>query len=103
MCSVDQCSCLSAFFNAIEKDSRIAPVHISVYAALLHRWTIQQYQNPVSVYSHEIMRWAKILTRYTYLKVIADLSHYGYLRYEPSLNRKKASKIYLQHSFLIKK
>jgi hypothetical protein len=86
---------LSDFFSAIEDDPRISITHIGIYAALLQYWSEHHYENPVRVFSYEIMRIAKISASTTYHKAIRELSEYGYLNYAPSFNRMRASRIYI--------
>lgn len=86
---------LSDFFSAVENDPRISITHIGIYAALLQYWSEHHYENPVQVFSYEIMRIAKISASTTYHKGIRELSEYGYLIYNPSFNRKRASRIYI--------
>jgi len=85
---------LSDFFTAIENDCRISITHIGIYAALLQYWSDHHFENPIHVFSYEIMRIAKISASTTYHKNIRDLSSYGYIRYEPSYKRNKGSKVY---------
>ena len=85
---------LSDFFSAIENDCRISITHIGIYAALLQYWSDHHFENPIHVFSYEIMRIAKISASTTYHKNIRDLSSYGYIRYEPSYKRNKGSKVY---------
>jgi hypothetical protein len=86
---------LSDFFLAIENDPRISITHIGIYAALLQYWSKHHFENPVQVFSYEIMKIAKISASTTYHKIIKDLSSYGYIRYEPSYKRSKGSKIFV--------
>ena len=86
---------LSDFFAAIKEDYRISITHIGIYAALLQYWSEHKYETPVHVFSHEIMRIAKISASATFHKAIKELSEYSYLKYDPSFNRKKGSKIYM--------
>lgn len=91
---MDELYYISDFFEAIETDARISITHIGVYAALL-RYRIQNdFTNPIQVFSHEIMSIAKLSSAITYHKCVRQLSEYGYIRYEPSFNRTKGSKIY---------
>ncbi len=85
---------LSDFFLAIENDCRISITHIGVYVALLQYWQEHEYQNPIQVFSYEIMRIAKISASATYHKSIKDLSDFGYIKYEPSFKRNQGSKVY---------
>ena len=92
---MEQLKLLSEFFSAIENDPRISTTHIGIYAALLQYWKKHNYDNPVQAYSYEIMQLAKISTRYTYIKVIKDLSEFGYIKYEPSYKRNQGSRLYI--------
>lgn len=85
---------LSVFFLAIEKDFRIGPTHIAIYAALLQYRISKGYINPVEVYRYEITPIAKVSSAYTYHKCIRELSEYGYLKYEPSSKKTYRSKIH---------
>ena len=85
---------LSDFFSAIENDPRISITHIGIYAALLQYWSEHHFENPVHVFSYDIMRIAKISASTTFHKVIIELSEYGYIKYTPSYNRKRGSKVY---------
>jgi hypothetical protein len=85
---------LLSFFSAIEKDGRISCTHIGVYASLVHCRVKNSCANPIRVFSHEVMKLAKISSPATYFKCINDLNDYGYIIYKRSYNRKAASKIY---------
>lgn len=85
---------LSDFFEAIKSDARISITHIGIYAALLQYRVERDFTNPIHVFSHEIMSIAKLSSAITYHKCVKELSEYGYIRYEPSFNRMKGSKIY---------
>lgn len=91
---MDQLNPLSDFFNAIAADPRISITHIGIYAALLQCWKQHNFENPMNVFSYDIMRIAKISASTTYHKIIKDLSSYGYIKYEPSYKRNQGSKIY---------
>lgn len=86
--------CLSDFFEAIGNDARISITHIGIYAALLQYRVQNGFANPIQVFSHQIMSIAKLSSAITYHKCVRDLNEYGYIRYEPSFNRMKGSKIY---------
>jgi hypothetical protein len=86
---------LSDFFAAIEKDGRISLTHIGIYAAVLQYWHQVNHVNPFRVFSHDIMKLAKISASATYHKVIRELNEYGYLKYEPSFKRNQGSKVSL--------
>ena len=85
---------LSDFFSAIETDPRISITHIGIYAALLQYWSVHHFENPVHIFSYDIMRIAKISASTTFHKAIRELNEYGYIEYEPSFKRNKGSKVY---------
>ncbi len=91
---MDKLRYLSDFFNAIRNDGRISITHIGIYAALLEYQAENGFANPITAFSHQIMGIAKVSSAMTYHKCVKELSEYGYIRYEPSFNRLKGSKIY---------
>ncbi len=93
---MEQLQALSFFFSAIEKDPRISITHIGIYAALIQYWKEQHFVNPVQVFSHQIMRIAKISASNTYHKNVKELSDYGYIKYQPSFKRNQGSKVFIQ-------
>lgn len=86
---------LSDFYNAIEDDVKINSTHISLYFALLHKWNLDQSQNPLLIARDELMKAAKINARHTYNKCMNELDEYGYINYSPSSNPFTGSKVYL--------
>lgn len=92
---MDQLQQLSDFFIAIRHDPKIGPVHIGLYAALLHCYVVNGYTNPIQAYSYEIMELVKVSGRCTYVKCIKDLADWGYLTYRPTRKRMERSQIYL--------
>src|SRR5690606_13588927 len=78
-------------FEAIQNDARISTTHIGIYAALLQYRLLHGFDNPIQVFSREIMRIAKVSSAMTYHRCIRELSEYGYIRYEPSYNRNKGA------------
>ena len=91
---MDKLEYLSDFFDAIKNDGRISITHIGIFAALLEYRAENSFANPITVFSHEIMKIAKVSSAMTYHKCVRELSEYGYIRYDPSFNRLKGSKIY---------
>jgi hypothetical protein len=85
---------LSDFFEAIERDQRISIVHIGMYAALLQFRVDKGFINPILVYRSEIIAIAKIYSPKTYHKCMRQLNEYGYIRYEPTHNKYKRSKVF---------
>jgi hypothetical protein len=87
---------LIEFFLAIREDSRISPVHISLFMAIMQHWNDNDCKNPIRVFSHELMRLAKISGVATYHKAIRELDEYGYIEYKPSYNHHKGSFIHIK-------
>lgn len=92
---MDRLCYLSDFFEAIKTDHRISITHIGIYAALLQVWSEHNFDSPLYAFSYDIMRVAKLSSAFTYHKCIRELNVYGYLKYEPSFDRTKGSRIYL--------
>jgi DNA-binding MarR family transcriptional regulator len=86
---------LEHFFEAIKRDPRISISHIVLYAAFYNLWRKQDGRSPVEVFRREMLDLTKISSSATYSKRINELSEYGYLRYEPSFNNKRPSRIFL--------
>jgi len=93
---MDRLYCLSDFFEAIGADARISITHIGIYAALLQYRIQNGFANPIQVFSHEILSIAKLSSAITYHKCVRELSEYGYIRYEPSFNKNRGSRIYFR-------
>ncbi len=88
--------CLPGFFAAIREDGRISSTHIGIYAALVEYARRQGAANPFCAFSRDIMPIAKISAPATYHKCIRELDEYGYIRYDPSFDRCRGSRIYLK-------
>jgi hypothetical protein len=87
-------SVLVDFLTVAAEDPRITPVHISLYAAILHHYKMQGYKLPISIYSKDLMRLAKISAANTYHKYIQELHRYGFIQYLPSYNPMLGSLVY---------
>jgi hypothetical protein len=86
---------LCGFMDRVGQDPRIGPTHISLFLAILHFYKKQGYAIPISVYSKELMKQAKISAVGTYHKCIRELKAYGYIGYVPSYNPMPGSLVYL--------
>ena len=80
-----------------EGDPRLAPVHISLYLALLHLHEGRYPDDPVMVTKDTIMQVAKINARSTYQKCLQELHDYRYIKYVPSYNHFLNSAIFFEH------
>jgi hypothetical protein len=93
---VDINSALYDFLDAIAEDPRIAPNHISLFMSVLFFYRQQEFKSPISVYSKELMKHAKISGVATYHKCIQELHNYGFIHYVPSYNPDLGSLIYIR-------
>lgn len=83
---MEQMKELANFYTAIRDDHRIGTTHISLYMALFHFYSLNQFQNPISITRAAVMEIAKISGLATYHKCLKDLAQYGYIEYNPSYN-----------------
>ena len=88
---------LYVFMEMIKDDPRIGPSHISLFLAILYSCKKQGFRMPISIYSKEIMKQAKMRGTGTYHKCIRDLKDYGYIKYLPSNDPVHRSLIYLKN------
>lgn len=94
----DQVNYIIQHKNAIEKltDSKgFKPSHISIYEALFQLWN--QYRFPVefSICRHEIMELSGISSKDIYTDSIKELDKFGLIKYLPSFDRTKGSRVQL--------
>ncbi len=86
---------MTGFYGRISKDDRLNPTHISLYIALFQQWNISRFASPISISRSELMLISKISSPATYHKCIRQLSEFGYLKYVPSSNPNRGSKVYM--------
>jgi hypothetical protein len=86
---------LISFVSAIKSDTRIGPMHISLYMALLYSWHEQGLVNPIYIFSSQLMPLAKISGLATYHRTMRQLAEYGYVKYVPSYYHLLGSLVYL--------
>lgn len=79
--------------NKIAEDDRLHATHVSLYISLFTLWNLNRFENPISINREEVMKISKIGSRNTYHKCLRDLDDFGYLKYEPSHNPLKGSRI----------
>jgi hypothetical protein len=97
MPSINFNTALIIFLNAIRDDGRIAPVHISLYLAILCYSSEHKEENPICVFSTDLMPLAKISAKGTYHRCVRDLHLYGFIKYIPSHNHFLGSLVYIIH------
>jgi len=86
---------LAEFFQAVQSDFRISKTHIAIYSSILYCWQTKGQPTPLKVFSHEIMRIAKIEACSTYHRCLKELDSFGYLKYEPSFKKNDPSSLHL--------
>jgi hypothetical protein len=86
---------LTSFFERILLDKNLNPTHVSLYIALFQFWSINRFQNPISITRAEVMCISKISSKATYHKCMRDLDDKGYLKYKPTFNPYKGSMVRL--------
>ena len=92
---MNQLKHLSGFFDRIIQDHSFNPTHVSLYIVLFQIWNINNFQNPISVTRDELMRISKIYSKATYHKCMKELNEKEFLKYEPSFNPYKGSRVHL--------
>ncbi|SRX76368.1 hypothetical protein [Aequorivita antarctica] len=86
---------LNAVFQQFSLDSRLNPTHISLYMALFQYWNINRFPEEFYINREEIMKMSKIGSKATYHRCLKNLHSWKYIRYLPSHNPYKGSKIRL--------
>lgn len=84
---------LNAVFQQFSMDSRLNPTHISLYMALFQYWNINRFPVEFYINREEIMKMSKIGSKATYHRCLKNLHRWKYIRYLPSHNPYKGSKI----------
>ncbi len=82
--------------NLVKEDPRIGPSHISLYLAIVNCCSEQDLQLPVSVFSKNLMKQAKISATGTYHRCMRDLMDSGYINYIPSYNPVLGSLVFIK-------
>jgi hypothetical protein len=80
--------------NAIHKDKRLSPFHISLFTAMIALWQEQQYAHPFRISRCELMEASRIRSPATYHKCLKALVNRNHILYEPSFDPVKASLVY---------
>lgn len=90
---------MNAVFTIFYKDNRLNPTHISLYVSLFQIGNINRFPGSFHINREEVMKRSKIGSKTTYHRCIKQLHHWGYIRYLPSHNPYKGSKIVLLQSY----
>jgi len=86
---------LNSVFELFTKDSRLNPTHISIYIALFQLWNINRFTESFYVNREEVMRIAKVGSKSTYHRCLKELDYWKYIRYLPSHNPYKGSRVHM--------
>lgn len=92
---MEQSQQFKRFYEVIAGDGRIGPVHISIYMGLLRLWEVQDYVNPIHIFSRDLMPLAKISGIATYYRTLKELNKYGYIWYISTYDRIIGSLVYI--------
>ena len=84
---------LNAVFQKFYADKRLNPTHISLYMALFQYWNINRFPKEFYIDRQEIMQLSKIGSKPTYHRCLKQMTTWKYLKYIPSHNPYKGSKI----------
>lgn len=84
---------LNAVFQRFSMDSRLNPTHISLYMALFQYWNIHRFPDEFYIDREDIMKMSKIGSKATYHRCLKSLHSWKYIRYLPSHNPYKGSKV----------
>lgn len=86
---------LAGYISKAAKDPRLNTTQLSLYMALLYVWQNQQCITSFRISRKELMQLSKIASTSTYHICIKKMIDVGYLKYEPTYNCYKGSRITL--------
>src|SRR4051812_46473194 len=75
---------LSKFYQQLDKDPRIKPLHIALYMALFQTWNYNFFMHTFVMGRTRLMQMSRIGSKTTFSKVLRELDDFGYLKYQPS-------------------
>jgi len=86
---------LNAVFQKFYADDRLNTTHVSLYIALFQYWNINRFPEEFYIDRQEVMKLSKIGSTATYHGCLKQMDSWKYLKYMPSHNPFKGSKIKL--------
>lgn len=86
---------LSGFIALAQRDPRMGLSHIGLFATLLSLSGSPHDKACLEMFGKQIMALAKISSSATYHRLLNDLNRCGYIKYEPSFSKRRASRIYI--------
>jgi hypothetical protein len=81
------------FLAAAQKDTRIKPLHISLFMAICWGGTSEKGTDDLTIFRKNIMPLARIASCATYHKYLKELVAFGYVCYRASNDYYSGSKI----------
>ena len=84
---------LNAVFKKFYADKRLNTTHVSLYMALFQFWNINRFPEEFYINRQQIMQLSKIGSTATYHGCLKQMNSWKYLKYMPSHNPYKGSKI----------
>ncbi len=84
---------LNQVLAMMDNSPHIKAIHISLYVALFRFWNRSRFKNTISINRKEMMQMSKIGSTNTYSKTLKELEMYGLIRYHPSHDSQKGSKV----------
>ena len=81
---------VKSFIAKAREDPRITTVHISMYLALI---CLADDAGSISIFRHDVMPLCKVSGSATYHRSIRELHAFGYIKYFPSYNQYKGSRV----------
>lgn len=82
---------MEKFVEKVKDDPRITTAHISLYVALV--CMTGDEGTSLKIFSYEVMPVCKISGSGTYHRCIRQLDEFGYIKYFPSYNHNKGSRV----------
>lgn len=86
---------LNAVFQKFYADQRLNTTHVSLYMALFQFWNLNRFREEFYIDRQEVMELSKIGSTATYHRCLKQMDSWDYLKYFPSHNPYKGSKIKL--------
>lgn len=86
---------LNAVFQKFYADKRLNSTHVSLYMALFQFWNLNRFREEFYIDRQEVMELSKIGSTATYHRCLKQMDSWDYLKYFPSHNPYKGSKIKL--------
>src|SRR6185437_14502891 len=86
---------IKGFMGRVREDPELSAFHVSVYCALVYYGEHVAQKETFTVFSREILPYAKVSRPGTYHQLLSDLARRGYIEYHPSHSPKIGSLVTL--------